>query len=163
MLTTTILMGIIALIFTIYSYVKGTYITGLNNALKTMLSILPVLILAFVIIGMVNSLGLANNVKAMLGSDAGIKGISIATLGGMLTPGGPFVALPLAGTLLKSGAGIGPVIAYITAWSTWEIMRTPFELSFLGWKYVLVKWSCIIILPIISGLTAQLLFSWIKF
>ena len=163
MLTTTILMGVIAVILTVYSYLKGTHINGINNALRTGLDILPVLLLAFVIIGMVNSLGLANNVKAMLGNDAGIKGISIATLGGMLTPGGPFVALPLAGTLLKSGAGIGPVIAYITAWSTWELMRTPFEVSFLGWKFILVKWCCIFILPIISGLTAQLLFLWIKF
>ena len=163
MLTTIILMGVIALILTIYSFVKGTYITGLNNALKTMLSILPVLILAFIIIGMLHSLDMANNVKAILGNQTGIKGISIATLGGMLTPGGPFVALPLAAILLKSGAGIGHVVAYTTAWSTWEIMRTPFEISFLGWKYVLVKWCCIFILPIISGLTAQLLFSWIKF
>ena len=156
-------MGMLALFLTVYAYTKGIHITGLRIALKTGMDILPVLILAFIIIGMINSLNLAANVKTILGNEAGIKGIGIATLGGMLTPGGPFVALPMAGTLLKSGAGIGPVVAYIVAWSTWELMRTPFEVSFLGWKYVLVKWCCIIILPIVGGLTARLLFSWVNF
>ncbi len=163
MLATIIVMGVLAIGLSVYAYTKGSLPEGLNNALKLGSSVLPALLFAFIIVGMVNSLGLVNNVKSILGNDTGIKGIGIATLGGMLTPGSMFVAYPIAGTLLKSGAGIGSVVAYVVAWSTWQWLRIPFEFSFLGWKFVLVKWCCILILPVISGLTAKLLFSWVDF
>ena len=163
MLATIIVMGILAIGLSVYAYTKGSLPEGLNNALKLGSSVLPALLFAFVIVGMVNSLGLVNNVKSILGNDSGLKGIGIATLGGMLTPGSMFVAYPIAGTLLKSGAGISPVVAYVVAWSTWQWLRLPFEFSFLGWKFVFVKWCCILILPIIAGLIAKLLFSWVDF
>ncbi len=155
-------MGVLAIALSVYAYTKGSLSAGLSNALKLGGSVLPALVFAFVIVGMVNSLELVNNVKAILGNDTGIRGIVIATFGGMLTPGSMFVAYPIAGTLLKSGAGIGSVVAYVVAWSTWQWLRIPFEFSFLGWKFVLVKWCCILTLPIISGVTAKLLFSWVS-
>jgi uncharacterized membrane protein YraQ (UPF0718 family) len=163
MLATIIVMGILAMVLSIYAYNRDSLHEGLNNALKLGASVLPALIFAFIIVGMVNSLGLVNNVKSILGDDSGIKGIGVATLGGMLTPGSMFVAYPIAGTLLKSGAGIGSVVAYVVAWSTWQWLRIPFEFSFLGWKFVFVKWCCILVLPTIGGLTAKLLFSWVEF
>lgn len=163
MLATITIMGILAIGLSAYAYTKDSLSEGLNNALKLGSNVLPALIFAFIIVGIINSLGLANNVKAILGNDSGIKGISIATLGGMLTPGSMFVAYPIAGTLLKSGANIGPVVAYITAWSTWQWLRIPFEFSFLGWKFVLIKWCCILVLPVIAGVSAKLLFSWVDF
>ena len=163
MLATIIAMGVLAIGLSVYAYTKGFFSEGLNNALKLGSNILPALVFAFIIVGMVNSIGLENNMKSIFGNDTGLKGIGIATLGGMLTPGSMFVAYPIAGTLLKSGAGIGPVVAYVVAWSTWQWLRCPFEFCFLGWKFVLVKWCCILVLPVIAGLIAKLLFSWIEF
>ncbi len=163
MLATTIIMGLLALCLSIYSYTRGVHINGLGNALKMGLNILPVLLFAFIIIGMINSLDLSDNIRKIFGNDTGIAGIATASLAGMLTPGGTFVALSVGGTLLKSGAGIGSVVAYIIAYSTWDLTRTPFEIGFMGWKYVLVKWCCILTLPVIGGLIAKLLFSWVKF
>lgn len=156
-------MGVLAIGISVYAYTQNLLLKGLSFAWKFGSSAFPALIFAFIIVGMVNSLGLANNVKSILGNDSGLKGIGIATLGGMLTPGSMFVAYPIAGTLLKSGAGISPVVAYVVAWSTWQWLRLPFEFSFLGWKFVFVKWCCILILPIIAGLIAKLLFSWVDF
>ncbi len=163
MLTTTIVMGVVAVAIFLYAYTKGVHLQGLNSALKTGVATLPLLIIAFVIVGLVSKLDLTSNVIAMLGKESGIKGIGIGALAGILTPGGTFVAIPLASVLLKSGAGIGVTVSYFVAWTTWEIMRTPFEVGFLGWKFILVKWCSIIILPIIAGLTARLLFSWVNF
>jgi uncharacterized membrane protein YraQ (UPF0718 family) len=163
MLPTAVIMGILAIALSIYAYSKGVHHKGLVNALKMGLNILPILLFAFIIIGMINSLDLRNNIQKIFGNDTGIAGISMASLAGMLTPGGTFVALSVGGALLKSGAGIGSVVAYIIAYSTWDLTRTPFEIGFLGWKFVLVKWCCILILPVVSGLTAKLLFSWVEF
>ena len=156
-------MGIIALAIFVYAYTKGVHLQGLENAQKTGLKTLPLLIIAFVIVGLVSSLDFSNNISTILGRESGIKGIGLGAIAGVLTPGGPFVAMPLASVLLKSDAGIGAVMSYFVAWATWEIMRTPFEVGFLGWKFILVKWCSIIILPLIAGLTARLLFSWVNF
>jgi len=162
MVITTGVMAIIAIAIFIYAYSKGAHWQGLDNAMKTGIKTLPLLIIAFVIVGLVSSLGISKDLSAVLGSESGFKGLGIGALAGALTPGGPFVALPMASVLLKSGAGIGAVMSYFVAWSTWELMRTPFEIGFLGWKFIIIKWCCIIILPIIAGLTAKLLFSWIS-
>ncbi len=163
MLITTAVMGLLATSLSIYAYSKGVHLKGFGNALKMGLNLLPVLLFAFILIGMVNSLDLSNSIRKIFGNDTGIRGIATASLAGMMTPGGTFVALTVGGTLLKSGAGIGSVVAYIIAYSTWDITRTPIEIVFLGWKFVLVKWCCILILPMIGGLIAKLMFSWVNF
>ena len=163
MIITTVIMGVIAGILLIFGYSKGVHLQGLKVAYKTGFRILPLLFFAFITIGMLNSLIPTDTIKNLVGNDTGIKGILIGTLAGIITPGGTFVALPFGGILLKSGAGIGTVIAYITAYSIFDITRTPIEIGFLGWKYILVKWCCVLILPIIGGLIARQLFSWTDF
>lgn len=163
MLISTIIMGVIAFVLFIYAYTKGVHLQGLDSALKVGIKTLPLLIIAFGIVGMVSKLDFTQNVSALLGNESGIKGIGIGALAGMLTPGGTFVAIPFASVLLKSGAGIGSVMSYFVAWTTWELMRTPFEIGFLGWKFMIVKWCTIILLPIIAGLISKLLFSWVNF
>lgn len=156
-------MGALALLLSAYAYTQGAHVKGFDNALKTGLSMLPALLLALIVVGMVNSLNLSSNIKTMLSNDTGIKGICLASLGGMLTPGNMFIAFPIASALLKVEAGIGSVVAYIIAWSTWQWLRIPFEISFLGWKFVLIKWCAILLLPVIGGVIAKQLFSWVNF
>lgn len=163
MLITIVVIGAMALSLSIWAYTKGVHIAGFKSALKMGLSISPIMFFTFIIIGMVSSIDLSSGIQKTFGNDSGISGIVIASLAGMLTPGGTFVALSVGGTLIKSGAGISPVVAYMVAYSTWDLTRTPFEIGFMGWKYVLVKWCCILILPIIGGLIAKLLFSWVNF
>lgn len=163
MTVTTIITAVIAGILLILGYSKGVHLQGLQDAYKTAIKIVPILIFAFIIIGMMNSLISANTIKNLVGNDAGIKGILIGTFAGIITPGGTFVALSFAGTLLKSNAAIGTVVAYITAYSIFDITRTPIEIGFMGWKYILVKWCSALILPIISGMIARQFFSWVNF
>lgn len=163
MLITIIVMGLLALFLTCFAYTKGVWAKGFIYAFNTGINALPALIFAFIIVGMINSLDPVDYIKSVLGNDTGIKGIGIATLGGMMTPGSMFVAFPVAGTMLKSGAGIGAVVSYILAWSLWQWLRIPFEVSFMGWKFVLIKWCSIVILPVVGGLIAKMLFSWVNF
>jgi len=162
MLVTTTIMGAIALAIFAYAFTKGVHLQGLNTALQTGLKTLPLLIVAFVIVGLVSALGLSKAIEQFFGAENSFKGISVGAIAGILTPGGPFVALPFTSIILKSGAGIGVAMSYFVAWATWELMRTPFEIGFLGWKFILIKWCSIIILPIIAGLTAKVLFSWVN-
>jgi len=77
---------------------------------------------------------------------------------GAITPGGPFVSYPLVATLYKSGAAIGPVVAYVTGWSLWAVTRIPLELSLVGPHLTFVRIISTLIFPPLAGLIATLLF-----
>ncbi len=163
MFITTLSIGILAVVLSVIAYTKGVHISGFNDAYKTGIRVLPIIFCAFVVIGMLNNLIPKDAIKSLAGEETGIRGIFLATFAGIVTPGGTFVALPITGMLLKFNASIGSVVAYITAYSIFDITRMPIEISFLGWKFVLVKWCCVLIIPIIGGLIARHFFSWVHF
>lgn len=163
MFITTVSIGILTVVLSIIAYTKGVHVSGFNDACKTGIRVIPIIFFAFIIIGMVNNLIPKDAISSVIGEETGIKGIFLATLAGIITPGGTFVALPVTGTLLKCNAGIGSVVAYITAYSIFDITRMPIEISFLGWKFVLIKWGSTLVIPVIGGLIARQLFSWVHF
>jgi len=161
MLIPTIIMGILALalLFIGYSKGQGQHIIGGKFALTTTLEILPLLICAFIVAGMIRALLPQEIISKWVGADAGMRGILIGTVAGGFAPGGPYVSLPVAAGLLRSGAGIGTMVAFITGWSLWAIGRLPMEIGILGWKFTLIRIASTFFFPPVAGLIAQTLFS----
>ncbi len=161
MIVPTIVMGVLALILIAIAYSKGQgqHITGLQSAFKMTIQILPLLIFAFIIAGMIQVLLPQQLVSKWVGAESGFRGILIGTIAGGLSPGGPYVSLPIAVALLKSGAGVATMVAYLTGWSLWAITRLPMELGILGWKFTVIRLVCTFFFPPIAGIIAQLLFS----
>ena len=164
MIVPTIIMGIVALILFILAYSKGgnQHITGLQSALKMTYQILPMLIFAFVIAGLIQVLLPQQLVARWVGAESGFRGILIGTIAGGISPGGPYVSLPIAVGLLRAGAGVGTMVAYLTAWSLWAIARLPMELGIMGWRFTLIRLVCTFFFPPIAGLIAQALFGSVK-
>jgi uncharacterized membrane protein YraQ (UPF0718 family) len=97
-----------------------------------------------------------------LGKGSGLLGILLATgLGGLL-PGGPYVVYPVLASLYAAGADIGPIIAFIVAWSTIALGRVPFELAFFNPKIVATRILVGIPLPIIAGYLTKMVSSLIS-
>jgi len=161
MLIPTIIMGAIAIALVIAGIFRrqGQHITGLKAALEMTIQILPLLIFAFIIAGMVQVLVPNEFLARWIGQESGLRGIFIGTVAGGIMPGGPYVSLPIAGGLLKSGASIGTMVAFITGWSLWAIGRLPMEIGILGWKVTFIRLACTFFFPPIAGLLANLLFS----
>ena len=161
MLIPTIVLGIIAIILLGIAYYKGQgqHVIGLKIAGKMTVQILPMLVFAFIIAGMVQILIPQEMVAKWIGADSGIKGILIGTVAGGLSPGGPYVSLPIAVAMLRAGAGVGTMVAFLTGWSLWAISRLPMEVGILGWKYTLIRLACTFFFPPIAGLIAHLFFS----
>ena len=65
----------------------------------------------------------------------------------------------IAAGLMRSGAGIGTMVAYLTGWSLWAITRLPMEVGILGWKLTMIRFASTLVFPPIAGILAQLLFS----
>ena len=161
MLTSTIILGVLALVLLLMGYFRGEgqHIQGMKAGLVMLVEILPLLLFAFIVAGMVQVLLPHEAVARWVGMESGLRGILIGSVAGGLTPGGPFVSLPLAAGLLRSGAGAGTMVAYLTAWSLWAVNRLPMEVGILGWRFTLIRLASTFVLPILAGLIAQLFFA----
>jgi len=160
MLVPTIILGVIAVSLVIIGYTRGEaqHISGVRAGLILFAQILPLLFFALITAGMVQVLISGEMISKWVGSESGMRGIFFGTVAGGLTPGGPYVSLPLAAGLLHSGAGFGTMIAYLTAWSLWAVSRLPMEVGILGWKLTFIRLACTFFFPPIAGLIAQTFF-----
>lgn len=164
MLIPTLVMALLAVILLIIGYLKGEgqHIAGLKSAMKMTVDILPLLIFAFIMAGMIQTLLPQELLSKWIGEESGIRGILIGTIAGGITPGGPYVSLPLAAGFLRAGAGIGTMVAFVTAWSLWAVTRLPMEIGVMGWKFTFIRLVCTFFFPPIAGILAQMFFSGYK-
>ncbi len=160
MLAPTLVMAILALVLLFLGHQKGggEDVAGLKIAFHMTWTILPLLLFAFIIAGMVQTLIPAQTVSQWIGEKSGFRGILLGSIAGGLTPGGPYVSLPIATGLVRSGAGIGTMVAFLTGWSLWAVARLPMEVGILGWRLTLARVASTLIFPPIAGLIANLLF-----
>lgn len=155
---TLILVGLaLALLAFAYRRQDGSHRRAFTIGWSTMRRTLPLLIVAFIIVGYVNALEPQALVRSWIGPGTGLRGVFIGTAAGMLLPGGPYVVFPLIGSLYGSGAGLGPTLAMITSWSTLALLSVSFELPFLGWRFSLLRLSLGLGIPILIGLLASAL------
>ena len=161
MLIPTIVMGVIAIALLIIAYQRGggEHILGLKLAGNLLLQIAPLLIFAFIVAGIIPLLIPTEMISKWVGAESGLRGILIGSAMGGLTPGGPFISLPIAAGLLRAGASIGTMVAFLTGWSVLAVSRLPMEIGLMGWKFTTIRLACTIFFPIIAGLVANLFFS----
>jgi len=123
------------------------------------IQVLPLLIFAFTVAGMVQVLIPNDILPKWVGLESGLRGVLIGTVAGGLAPGGPFVSLPIAAGLLRAGASVGTMVAFLTGWSLWAVGRLPMEVGILGWKFTLIRLACTFFFPPIAGILANRFFS----
>ncbi len=165
MLIPTIIMGVIAIALLIIGYQKGggEHILGLKSAGNLLIQIIPLLIFAFIVAGMIQVLIPHEMISKWVGAESGFKGILIGTALGGLMPGGPFISLPIAAGLLRTGASIGTMVAFMTAWSLLAVSRLPMEVGIIGWQFTLIRLACTFFFPPIAVLIANRFFSGVTF
>lgn len=162
------------IVFLLIALVTGTIVflrdgaqavlTAAGEAGLLLLQILPQLAAGLLIGGLVTRLVSKDRVAEWLGSSSGMTGLAIATLAGLLTPGGPFTSFPLVYALWIAGADAGALIAFITAWSLIGFNRLIiWELPLLGLEFSLIRYAVCLPLPILGGLTARWLVRWPAF
>lgn len=158
MFVPTIIMGALAVVFLLIGYYKGQgqHIIGMKAGLRMTVQILPLLIFAFIVAGMVQVLVPQELLSKWVGAESGMRGILIGTVAGALAPGGPYVSLPVAAGLLQAGAGVGTMVAFLTGWSLWAFSRLPMEVGIMGWRFTLIRIASTFFFPPIAGLIAQM-------
>ena len=162
MLIPTIIMGILAFVVLIVGYQKGQHVEGLKATYQMTIQILPILVFAFIIAGFMRVLISQEMVAKWIGENSGIRGILLGTLAGAVSPGGPYVNLPIAAGLFRAGAGVGTIIAFLTGWSLMSLIRLPMEVGIIGWRLTTIRLLSVCIFPPIAGYIALFLSKIIK-
>lgn len=159
--TTLIVLALLALAATITAYMKSPALAweGASTAARLFVMVLPNLLVGFLLAGMVQVLLPRDLVVAYAGEDSGWAGLTIATIAGSFTPGGPFVQFPLVASLWKAGTGIGPISAYLTAWALLGFQRIlVWEAPLMGWRYAMVRVAVSLPAPFLIGWAASWIF-----
>jgi uncharacterized membrane protein YraQ (UPF0718 family) len=160
MTETTLIMVVLAVGMWVYGWRRGddSHRRGLSLGWQTLKRTLPLLVLAFMIVGFVKVLAPQELIREWIGPTSGWQGVLLGTGAGMLLPGGPYVIFPLIASLYSAGAGLGPTLAMITSWSALALLTVSFELPFMGWRFSAVRLGLVILVPMLVGFAGQALF-----
>jgi uncharacterized membrane protein YraQ (UPF0718 family) len=149
-----IVLSVLALVFAGIAYLKdpGLPAVGARNGLALLWFVLPRLVPALILTGMLQVVIPQDFIARHFGRGAGLRGIVMATGAGLLTPGGPMVSVPLAVALGHSGAGMAALVAYMTSWSLFGMHRIiSWEAPLMGWRFVTVRVLSSLAFPVIAG------------
>lgn len=158
--TTWVLAGVALLLVIVTWQQGGTQMVweGVVSGGRILWSVVPLLIAAFLIAGFIQEMVSRDTVTRWLGAESKWRGIALACLGGALIPGGPYVYYPIAAVLLKSGASLGVLVAFVTAKNLWSVTRLPLEFALLGTRLTVVRVVVTFLAPPLLGILAEWLF-----
>jgi uncharacterized membrane protein YraQ (UPF0718 family) len=129
---------------------------GLHDDLGLMTMILPRIVLAMAVAGLMEAILPKDKVAYWVGAESGMRGILIATVAGALTPGGPITSFPFVVALYMAGADRGSLVAYLTSWSLLGFQRVMvWEMPLLGLDFVVVRSLANLPFPILAGILAR--------
>ncbi len=135
---------------------EAVVVAALGGDMDLLFNLLPRVVIALSIAALIWVMLPRDRVSALVGREAGISGLVIATLAGMVTPGGPSSAFSLLAVLGASGADRGALVAYITAWATLGLQRIlVWDVPFMGAEFGILRFLVSLPLPILAGLIAR--------
>jgi len=155
------LLSIVIVILALLAYLQSGWdlvLDGILTGIQILWRELPLLAAAFLTAGFLQALVKKEFITRWLGTESGIKGILLACLGGGLIPGGPYAYYPIASALLKSGAGLGVLIAFVSAKNLWSVSRLPFEIAILGTSITIRRYMITFLIPPLLGIFTEKIF-----
>lgn len=155
--TTTVVMAVITVGLLLLALRQGesVAVSGLLSAWSTVQRNLLLLALGFLLAGLAQVLIPRELILRWLGDQAGLTGILIGCVAGGLVPGAPYATFPLIASLYESGASIGAVVGFASAWALWSVARLPVEMALIGPRPALIRYAITFVVPPIAGILAQ--------
>jgi uncharacterized membrane protein YraQ (UPF0718 family) len=156
-----LVLSSLAIVFAFVAYAKDPSLpaVGARNGLALLWFIIPRLVPALILAGMIQVVIPQETVGRYFGQQSGLSAIFIASAAGVITPGGPMVSVPLLVVLSNSGMALGPLVAYMTAWSLFGVQRIiAWEAPLMGWRFVAVRTASSLVFPIVAGWLVKIYF-----
>ena len=131
---------------------------ALREDLGVLLHTLPRVAFAVGTAGLLWAILPRDRIAALIERATGLRGLLLATVAGMITPGGPtsaFVILALIGSM---GADRGVMVTYISAWATLGLQRIlAWDIPLMGPDFSLLRFVATLPLPVLAGMLARAL------
>jgi len=150
----TIVLAAAAVVLAGLAYLKdpGLPLLGVKNGFSMLGFVLPRMVVALLLAGLMQVLVPQDFVSRHFGQGGGLRALLLATLAGVVTPGGPMVTMPFMVALANSGAALSSLVAYMTAWSLFGLQRIiAWEAPLMGWRFVFERVVPSLAFPMIAG------------
>ncbi len=129
---------------------------ALKNSLNVLQLILPVLLIVVLLMALINSFIAPKKIAKHLGKESGIKGWSIALLGGLLSHGSGYVWYPVLSDLRRHGVRDGLIIAFFYARAI-KLPWLPMMVAYFGTGFTIALTFYILLGALVQGILADLL------
>lgn len=115
----------------------------------------PMLVLALLLVGCSEVLLSRELVERWLSDAAGLRGIAIAWVAGIITPGGGPIGLPIVAGLHRVGVAPAVLVTYLVSISTLSLIRIPMEVGLIGGRLAMLRVAACLLLPPLAGLLTR--------
>ena len=151
---TIIFINLFALGCLILAFTKDRAKTkqSVKVAVKEFFRILPPVLIIIIFIGLLLGFVPPAEISKVIGEQSGFGGVLLIALLGAILHMPAFISFPLAGSLLKSGASISAVAAFITTLTMVGTATLPLEVKELGKKIALLRNGISFIIAIVIAL-----------
>jgi uncharacterized membrane protein YraQ (UPF0718 family) len=155
----TILWAMVAAL-AVMAHARGAAVLrdGVRVGVRDFLGLVPRVGLGVVGAGFIAAAIPEDIIVGLLGPGSGWTGVTLASIAGAVTPGGPVVGFALAASALKSGAGSAQIVAYIVAWTLFAFQRMVlFEIPIMPARFVLFRAAVSLPLPYLAAAGVMLI------
>jgi len=112
---------------------------ALKKSWNAFLGILPQFVAVIILAGILLAILDADTISRLVGARSGWIGVVVAALLGSITLIPGFIAFPLAALLLKSGAGVMQIGAFVSSLMMVGVVTFPLEVGTFGRKVALAR------------------------
>ena len=109
------------------------------KGLKALEGILPQFVTVLILIAATLALLDASAIGRFLGAETGPVGVAIAAALGAITLIPGFVAFPLAGELLRHGAGVLQIATFVSSLMMVGVVTLPMEIAYFGRRTAILR------------------------
>jgi uncharacterized membrane protein YraQ (UPF0718 family) len=152
---------VLAAALTLAAYLRDPSLPGVGfrTGGQLLLDVLPRLIGALIMTGMLQVLIAPEWIQHWLGRGSTHRAIFAGFVAGILTPGGPLVSFPIMAVFYKGGASLSALVAYMTSWSLFGFQRViAWELPFMGTRFLLARVLPTLVFPIAAGYLVRFIY-----
>ncbi len=140
-MTTLIIIYVLTGVLFVISLVKSREKTKkvLKVAVKALVKTAPSLLTVLGIVGLTLGILTPQKISSLVGAEAGYLATISAAIIGAITLIPSIVAFPLAGSLLRAGATVMTISAFVTTLVMVGAVTFPVEMKILGKKFALLR------------------------
>lgn len=143
---------IVIILYLITGFLKlDVILPSLNFSLKILISVIPIFILVFIIMIIVNYYITPKSVNQYLGKSSGLKRWVIAIIGGIISTGPIYMWYPMLKELKKKGVNYGFIATFLYNRAI-KLPLIPMIIFYFGLTFTVILSIVMIVMSVIQGL-----------